>query len=415
MRKLTLLLLGIFSISLVLALHLARTPTDTTTFLIKEDFSYIFNITINVTDTIRSANISQVNITIPSIFTFIANSNGTDGVTTTTFTNTSTVLSWSNDSLVMNLSWRYFWFNASASTPGFYNFTITTKNATGAYYTNISIVINDTTAPVVTLISPDNATSATTAAYNFTFNVTDDSTISSCILFLNDSAIQTLTSISNTGATTGMYNSSLAIATYNWSVNCTDNAGNNGVSTMRILTVTSPPVTQTDLTSGTTSTPTGPQTYTIPATEFQNGASRFLKSGDTMKFSVSSENHNVKVDSFDNANKKATITVTSTPQTATLAKGESKKFDVNSDNQYDVEVTLVDVLIGTARIKIQAASGEVPVAPSTSTSSEEEEDQTAGTQEQAETSSSNLWVILGIVLLAIILALVIFFVYKKRK
>ena len=123
-------------------------------FSINEDVSHRYNITVNNTDAGQSANITQVNIILPNSFIFIKNSNGTNSFSS--FTNTSNVLSWTN-SIVYVINggeWKYFWFNATASTPGEYNITIATINVTGLFSSNISIEINDTTPPLINFDSP---------------------------------------------------------------------------------------------------------------------------------------------------------------------------------------------------------------------------------------------------------------------
>lgn len=133
----------LLALPFVLAPHVITASTGTTSFSVDEGISYLYNISINNTDATAEANITQVNITIPGSFTFTANSNGTDAGYLT-FTNTTNVLSWKNNSgLIMNLTLKNFWFNATASTRGIYNITVTTLNATGAYSTNISVIVND--------------------------------------------------------------------------------------------------------------------------------------------------------------------------------------------------------------------------------------------------------------------------------
>jgi outer membrane protein assembly factor BamB len=104
---------------------------------------------------------------------------------------------------------------------------------------NISLTDNDFNSPFISLISPENLVSSTTNAYNFTFNVTDNSIVSNCSLIFDGSIINILTSVNNTGGTNSMYNSSLSVAAHTWSVNCTDSPGNVGNSSTRTLTVTS--------------------------------------------------------------------------------------------------------------------------------------------------------------------------------
>ncbi len=103
---------------------------------------------------------------------------------------------------------------------------------------NTTIVIGDITAPTITLISPADAFLSTNTAYNFTFNVSSTGTVSNCSLILDGNIINTMTSVSKAPSTMGMYNSSLAVGTHTWSINCTNNANNIGNSLTRTLIIT---------------------------------------------------------------------------------------------------------------------------------------------------------------------------------
>ena len=142
--------------SFIIASHVVTTSTGTTSYSVNEDIDSIYNISISNTDLGQTANITQVNITIPSSFSFGVNSNGTNA-TNVLFTNTSTILSWTNSTnFVINGSEeKLFWFNVTASTPGSYNLTVTTVNSTGNSVSNISVTINDTTVPSsITFVDP---------------------------------------------------------------------------------------------------------------------------------------------------------------------------------------------------------------------------------------------------------------------
>src|SRR3989344_7894668 len=81
----------------------ARADGNTTLIAPLEDRYYIYNITVNNTDT-PAGNVSMVNITIPSGFTFVTASNITSAIEGHNFTNitnpttlaNSTILSWFN-------------------------------------------------------------------------------------------------------------------------------------------------------------------------------------------------------------------------------------------------------------------------------------------------------------------------------
>ena len=143
-----------------------------------------------------------------------------------------------------------FWVNATgqanSSVYDFFAYVNQTANQSISNITshwNVSI-INDTTAPVISLISPANENS-TNLEVIFKYNVTDESTISNCSLILNNVINETKTSITN--ATTLNFTKSLATGNYNWSINCTDSWANKGNSSSRNISVdiTAPTITIT--------------------------------------------------------------------------------------------------------------------------------------------------------------------------
>jgi hypothetical protein len=596
----------ILTLSFVPAAHVITTSTGGTSYSVDEDVGFIYNITVNNTDTTTTANITQVNITIPNTFSFLADSNGTDAGTHT-FTNTSTILSWDNDGLVMNLTWKYFWFNATASTPGSYNLTISTTNATGTETTNISVTINDTTDPssiefvsptessnanlsqsniainvtatdngvidtiiarlfnstsdqinsstsstsplfinftglsdgvyyfnatvndtygnsnntstrtitldttyplidygtgtesnnanvsqsniyvnvsvtetneknitfllynstgqvnsttytdatrtinwtgladgtytynvtiiddagnsnttstrtitldssnpVITLIAPADSTSSTTSAYNFTFNVTDDQTISNCSLIFDGSIINTLTSVNNTGGTNGMYNSSLSVATHTWSVNCTDIAGNVGNSSTRTLIVSS---ASTTTTTSSSSGGGGYPNYRPDEEQMEEGYQKIMRKNWKVSFKVNNESHTFKVEDVTKTNAK--ISISSETQEATLSVGQEKKFELSGDNYYDVLVKLnsidSDYTSSTyfrANFTIQSINEEIS-SPQQETETGEEATQISPEAETGEEKADLTWLW---IVIAIIIILVLSGVgYKKLK
>ncbi len=126
----------------------ANTTVVPSSFSVNEDVSVFYNITINNTG--AGQNITQVNLTLPGGFTYTAGT-ANSSRTTIAFSNTSTLLSWFNDTggshLVLNQTWQFFWFNATAVTPGNYNFTIVTLyTGGGTNITNISVTVNSTTS-----------------------------------------------------------------------------------------------------------------------------------------------------------------------------------------------------------------------------------------------------------------------------
>jgi len=172
----------------VLASHVVKTSDDETFFSYNESIVNIYNISVNNTDTLETENITKVNITLPSGFTFITDSNGTSaGINT--FSSGSNWLSWLNDSgdgLIMNLTWQYFWFNTTA-TPGEYNLTIITYNTTGwAVSSMISVTINDTTVPTAEFgTNPVNMYNSSSSSVTFDLKCTDNHNTSAIALYGN--------------------------------------------------------------------------------------------------------------------------------------------------------------------------------------------------------------------------------------
>ncbi len=200
---------------LTFAIHNITTSGGGSSFSVNEDVSRFYNISVNNTDPIAAANISQVNITIPSSFTFTPSTNGTTAPTAT-YTNTSTVLSWLNNTgLIMQNTTHFFFFNATAATPGTYNITITTRNFTGSYSSNLSVTVNDTTSPdTISFVDPTLVAFANVSGgISVNVTATDNAVISAIVIRLfNSSGLVNTTSSSTsplyinfTGLVDGVY------------------------------------------------------------------------------------------------------------------------------------------------------------------------------------------------------------------
>jgi len=159
-KKEILFVLGVLIIVGFLAYALAAIalhPLEPLTAL-NEDVYNLYNFSLNTTYG-PDYNVTQINITLPSGFFFKYDSNATEIGQNATFTNTSSILTWTNtSSWLMNGSKNNadvaFWFNATTTNPGDYNITVIILNTTAAgknnvTYFNISVSINDTTAPDV--------------------------------------------------------------------------------------------------------------------------------------------------------------------------------------------------------------------------------------------------------------------------
>lgn len=133
----------------------------------------ILNFTIvNINAT---GNITQVNITLPSGFDFIASSNTTTAINTS-FSNTTNAVSWSNITeagFVANGTAQNFSINVIVPSVASvaYNFNVSTLDTAGVYNsTNVTVTVNDTTYP--TWSSPSNVTPVSYSSTPSRFNIT---------------------------------------------------------------------------------------------------------------------------------------------------------------------------------------------------------------------------------------------------
>lgn len=100
-------------------------------------------------------------------------------------------------------------------------------------------------------------------------------------------------------------------------------------------------------------------TYSVSAAQFATGYSRELGINDRFKINISNELHYVKLVGVTATT--ASINVSSVTQEATLALGDTRRFDVDEDSNYDLSVTLsfVNVTSSKATFMVKSISGVV--------------------------------------------------------
>ncbi len=242
------LVLTVFSLHFVYASHIVSLTDGQSWFKPAEDVHYVFNVTISNTDIdLVTGNVTQVNITLPGTFTFI-NNTGTNATETASFTNTSSMLMWQNTSgLIANSTAVFFWFNASASTPGNYSINVSTKNSTSIMNTSLTVVVNDTTAPAtIDFVSPTPSTRSNLSQSFLAVNITatDNGVISQILLRLYNSTHQIVNT--TTSSTSPLFSNitSLSDGVYyiNATVNDTYNNQNSTTSTLNITLDTTNPL-----------------------------------------------------------------------------------------------------------------------------------------------------------------------------
>ncbi len=122
------------------------------------------------------------------------------------------------------------------SYPGVYNITVVyneTQNYTSVQKTYF-ITVDDIFEPYVELISPKNESSVSAGLSVLQYNVSDDSLITSCSLYINGSFNQLDNDVSVN--TTKGFTLTTTSGDYYWYVNCTDSYDNVGISKTNIFT-----------------------------------------------------------------------------------------------------------------------------------------------------------------------------------
>ena len=310
----------------------------------------------------------------------------------------------------------YFNYTNSTIVQGSYNVSFYCNDSAGNLNSSSLIFFNiDKTPPIVNLISPADLTSSTTNAYNFTFNVTfnvtDNQNITNCNLIFDDSIINILTNVNNSGGINGMYNSSLSVGTHIWNVNCTDLAGNIGNSSSRSLTIGS--------TGGGGGGGEGgggggstTKTYSISSSQFSSGYTKELAKDEKISFQLNNEQHNLKLNTI--SSNSVIIEISSKTQTATLYVGEEKKFNLNEDNYYDLLVRLNSITGSKADITIKEIIEEIKKADVNNTETNKTNDSIDNIG-GADTGKISAREYFYIVIILIILMAVFFVIVNMRK
>lgn len=240
-------------------------------------------------------------------------------------------------------------FNTTAFPDGIYNITAFTLDYAGNVNATpmLSNITIDNTAPSISITT----SSVDSTSFVFTYLCTD--ALSGVV---NCDVSTTGGTISGSNKVTGL----ICGNSYNLTVTSTDYAGNVATS--------SSSVTATACSSGGSSGGgggggiyTGAKTYADDDKELsQKGTvSRQLAVNDRVKLKINTETHYVSVKSVSQT--QVGVEVSSTPQTATLLIGQEKKFDINNDGYYDLNVKLNAVVNGKADLSVSSIHEAVPV------------------------------------------------------
>ena len=313
-------------------------------------------------------------------------------------------------------------FNWTNLNDGNYTYNVTFvdygSNVNASENRNITI---DATAPSVTLTKEETNTDKNTVEIGIAIAEGGTGVSGVCT-----SASYSDISITGTGKVqTLVYGSDNLLScgtTYTFSVSCKDYAGNTGTSTLAVTT---------DACGGGGSDSGGPgssssdwdTTYTITTDQFEEGYTKEVAADERVEIPVTSSTggvstHHVGVKEVGTTT--ITIEVSSTPQTATLSIGDTRKFDVIGDGWYDIQVTLNSIANSKADLIILAIHDPV----TTEAEAEQQEQEEAAGEEAGATpptpppeepTTTGKFKIVWILLILAIIAVVVVVVVKGSK
>jgi hypothetical protein len=273
------------------------------------------------------------------------------------------------------------------------------NNASNSSFSDINYSLTyDITSPNLTLLLPDDGFSSTSTDYNFTYNVSENS---SCILIFDGTIIN---SINISDFLSGMYNSSLPVGTHTWQINCTDSSGNSINSSLRSFTILPPPAPPVQSPGGGGG---GAPIIIVKTLPLDISLKQYLvlTSGKEINFTLESENHSITLDSI--SNNSITLTLRSSPLNLILSPGEEKKINLTSPDYYNLYLKLNSIDSGLANLSIQSIKELIEKeAP--------EINETSGKTIDSKTSSKKTFYFVFAAILIVLMFLGIWFGLRKH-
>ena len=301
--------------------------------------------------------------------------------------------------------WSNSSWNLSKYPEGKYQITVFTyDDLNNSASSELGYVILDRSAPSLLTF-----TSVTTAQTSLTFNVNVTDVVgmnSTCRIYQTGGFDLTTTS---NGSSQDVTESGLTCATsYTYNVNCTDALGNSNLTTSAATYTTSACTAASTSSGGSSSSATSEAVLTGVTKTFNIGTVL----GFTLPATATSPatKHTLVVKSIKDA--KVTFTVSSTPQTVTMAAGEEKKLNLNNDTILDLYIKVNSVTTNQADITLRAISEAIATETAPTTPATEEKTATEKVADVITSPSNRIWVIVGAV---IIVALIVYLIVRARK
>jgi len=355
----------------------------------------------NLSQSFIVVNISAVdNVNVDTISIFLFNS-------TDLLNNTNVTISGSTNSTgIINFTGLTtdgtYTFNATA------NDTAGNNNATG---TGSRSVVLDDTKPVVTLTRDDVASSKTKISIDVAITDSTSGVTSTCGV----TGGKTAATLTGTGTAQTLEEDGLNCAsTYDFTVTCTDRAGNSVSKTNSFSTNGC-----SGSVGGGGAAATWSKTIISNDKELSEKGPITQNLGNNERVSVKVEGttHHVGIKSVTATT--ATIEVSSTPQTVTFNIGEIKKFEVTDDDYFDLSVKLNSIENNKADITINGIRELMTPEEAEESEAMKEEGEEVPSEEPEQTtpepkkSSNTIWIII-VVIIVVIVAVAIVAARKKK-
>ena len=207
-----------------------------------------YTVTITNTDTYAddgtNTNITSIDITLPSGINFVSDTNSTSSFST--FSNTSTVLTWQNTSYVIGSltgtdNSKTFIFSVNATSLGSFNISVRTTNSTGNSDRGITLTVSDNEDPKVFLVDPEDDKEDNDGVLIFECNATDNINLDSIALYIWDSnkseVYKDIIDANGTSKSVEWDYSFDKDDEYRWNCFSNDTSGNFAWATNRTLTI----------------------------------------------------------------------------------------------------------------------------------------------------------------------------------
>jgi hypothetical protein len=317
--------------------------------------NYSGNFSLTISDIRVNQNYPPNNTKINSNITFSCNSTSLSNLTNISFYlwNSSSLIFNQTDNISGTENTSYFSFNFSQDEEYRWNcvgFNNQSSNDTGnSNYT----LTYETQKPEINLSSPADFYSVTFSSIRiyFKFNVSDSNELKNCSLSIGSSLVNNQSYVNKSQENN--ISSVLTPGTYYWQINCSDEAGNKGNSSVRTVTINTPSTT----TGGGGGGGSTSKTYSITEDQIQEGYIQNLKENDQIKFSFSDETHRLKVEEI--YSDKATIKIFSEVQLFDISIGEEVRVNLNNDSYYDLAISLYSILYGKANISLKKINEKI--------------------------------------------------------